>query len=181
LSVLQQIKQSSSKISVTATIIVILVVISLRNYLLFHTTVELFSILVGFGIAAIAVHTNKVTNENDNLLSFIGVAYFFIALFDLLHTMAFEGMGIFPGSTANLATQLWIIPRYMEALTFLAVPYLVINPQRKTKLHFIFPAVSLIQPLPMNYVHRLLLLWLSLNYSSTKFRAQLTVSNGKTY
>jgi len=96
--------------------------ISMRNYLLFHVIAELFSIIVAFGIAAIALHTRHYAPE-DEALSFLGVAYFFIAIFDLFHTLAYNGMGVFPGDTANLATQLWIIPRYLQGVTFLLITF----------------------------------------------------------
>jgi signal transduction histidine kinase len=126
-------------------LISLLVRLSFFNFLLFHTVVELFSILVGFGIAAIAFHTGRFTDQESNALPvFLGAAYFFIAFFDLFHTLAYEGMGVFPGSTANLATQLWIIPRYLEAFALLAVPFLVVYPRRKSRLSLVFPALSLI-------------------------------------
>ncbi|HZK24572.1 MAG TPA: MASE3 domain-containing protein [Oscillospiraceae bacterium] len=96
-----------------------LIGLSFRNYLLFHTVVEIFSILVSFGIAAIAMHTSRISYKNDHLLNFLGFIYFFVAVFDLMHTLAYQGMGVFAGDTANLATQLWIIPRFFEAFALL--------------------------------------------------------------
>lgn len=124
-------------------IIVILAVTSFLNFLLFHTLVELFCILVAFGIVSIAVHTKTMTQDNSDYLTFFGISYFFIAVYDLIHTLAYKGMGVFPGDTSNLATQLWIIPRYIEALTFLAVPFLVTR-SFKTKIYWVIPVISVI-------------------------------------
>lgn len=143
MNLLLQAKPNYLKLSAFLTIITMLVVTSFYNFLLFHTVIELFCILVALGIAAIAMHTDGMQNDHNSFLSFFGVAYFFIAIFDLIHTLAYKGMGVFPGDTSNLATQLWIIPRYMEAITFLAVPFLVTR-IAKTKLHYLFPIASLI-------------------------------------
>lgn len=96
---------------------------SLYDYLLFHSLVELFSIIVAVLIFAITWNTrDKIEN---NYLFIIGTAYLFIGGIDLVHTLAYEGMGVFPGLGANLPTQLWISARYMEALTLLIAPLLL--------------------------------------------------------
>ena len=53
----------------------------------------------------------------------LGSPFFFIALIDLLHTLAYNGMNVFTGFTgSNLATQLWISARYLQAISmFLAI------------------------------------------------------------
>lgn len=139
---LSQFPSGYLKIFTVIAIIVILAVSSFFNFLLFHTAIELFSVLVAFGIAAIAVHTSKLSDDHNNFLTFFGVAYLFIGIFDLLHTLAYDGMGVFPGSTANLATQLWIVPRYMEAFTFFAVPFLLIYPSKKVRINYLLPILS---------------------------------------
>lgn len=40
-------------------------------------------------------------------LLFLGIAYFFVGLIDLVHTLSYKGMGILPDNS-NYATQLWI-------------------------------------------------------------------------
>jgi hypothetical protein len=87
---------------------------SLESYVLFHSMAELFSIVIAAGIFVIAWNTRKFM-PNAYLL-FIGVAYLYIAFIDLVHTLAYKGMGVFPGADANLPTQLWIAGRYMEAV-----------------------------------------------------------------
>ncbi len=53
----------------------------------------------------------------------LGTAFLFIGIIDLLHTLAYKGMNIFPGYDVNLPTQLWIMARYMEAATLLSAPF----------------------------------------------------------
>ncbi|MGE5249468.1 MAG: MASE3 domain-containing protein, partial [Bacteroidota bacterium] len=54
---------------------------------------------------------------------FVGIAALFSALLDLLHTLAYQGMGIFPDRTANTATQLWLAARYLQSISWLIAPF----------------------------------------------------------
>jgi PAS domain S-box-containing protein len=103
-----------------AAIISVLYVISLSNYLLFHTLVELFSVYVAYVIFLI-VWKSRNHLENQYLL-FIGIAYFFIGGMDLLYTLSYEGMGVFPELDSNMHTQFWIAARYMESISLLLAP-----------------------------------------------------------
>ena len=49
----------------------------------------------------------------------LGVSFLFVGIIDLIHTLAYSGMGIFVGYSSNLPTQLWISARYIQALSFL--------------------------------------------------------------
>ena len=86
------------------------------NYLLFHTLAEGFSIVVASSIFVIAWNCRKYI-RNQYLL-FIGIAYLFIAILDLLHTLAYKGMPIFTDYD-YYANQLWIGARYLESVTLL--------------------------------------------------------------
>lgn len=90
---------------------------SQKNYLLFHSTVELFGIIVSFSIFIIAINTYDIAKNNYFL--FLGIAFGFAAIFELLHTFAYKGMNIFGNDSTNLATQLWIIERYVESISLL--------------------------------------------------------------
>jgi signal transduction histidine kinase len=94
-----------------------LYVISLYDYLLFHTLIELFSVMTAFVIFALAWHT-RAMHDNHYLL-FIGIALLFSGALDLVHTLAYKGMGIFPRDDGNLATQFWIAFRFVFSSSFL--------------------------------------------------------------
>ncbi|MGM0367832.1 MAG: MASE3 domain-containing protein [Actinomycetota bacterium] len=107
-------------------------VISMYNYLLFHTLAEIFSIVIAFAIFIIAWNSRKFID--NHYLMFIGIAYLFIAILDLLHTLAYKGMNIFE-SGANISTQLWISARYMEAISLAVAPLFI---TRKLKYYIGF-------------------------------------------
>jgi PAS domain S-box-containing protein len=100
-------------------LLVVLFYISRHNFLLFHTLAELFSVAVGWSVLLLVWNTRAFL-RNDALL-FLGIAYFFIALLDLTHTLAYSGMNIFVAAkNTNPATQLWIAARSLEAASLFA-------------------------------------------------------------
>ena len=52
----------------------------------------------------------------NQYLFFVGIAYFFIAFLDLMHTLSYKGMPIFTDYDFY-ANQLWIGARYLESVT----------------------------------------------------------------
>jgi hypothetical protein len=115
---------------------------SLHNYLLFHSLAEIFSLVIAFGIFMIVWNARKFAD--NSCLVFLGIAYHFVACFDLLHTLAYSGMGVFPGFGTNLPTQLWIASRYLESISLLLAP-LFLERRLRPRLTFnIYGAVALI-------------------------------------
>ena len=96
-------------------------VLGFSNYLLFHAVAEMICLVIFFSITILAAHANTISSKDVHpFFLFLGIASFFIGILIFLHTLAYKGMGVFPGNTANLATQLYIISRYMLSLSFMA-------------------------------------------------------------
>jgi PAS domain S-box-containing protein len=110
---------------------------TLYNYLFFHSIAEVFVIVVACGIFIVAWNSRRLLN--NNYLLFIGIAYLFIAVLELMHTLAYSGMGIFEGYGTNLATQLWIAARYMESLSLLIAPLFFV---RRIRSNILFVAYA---------------------------------------
>ena len=87
----------------------------LKHFLIFHTSIELFSVIIAFSVLIIA--SNSFSELESRFLLLLGIAYGFVGGFDFLHTLAYKGLGVFPGNTSNLATQLWLIARYLESIS----------------------------------------------------------------
>ncbi len=120
-----------------------LYLISTYNYLLFHTLVEVFGIIIAGSIFILGWNSRRMTNSSS--LLFIGVAFLFTAMFQLLHLVAYKGMDIFAGfSSANLPTQLWLIERYILSLSFLALPLFLRRRVHGEILMVIYSLVSLV-------------------------------------
>jgi diguanylate cyclase (GGDEF)-like protein len=88
--------------------------LSKRNYLLFHSIIELFAILTAFCIVFISYITFKYLK--NNLILNLGTTYLFVVIVDILHTLSYKGMGVFKTYDANLPTQLWILGRTLETI-----------------------------------------------------------------
>jgi len=114
-------------------IFIILYVLSTYNYLLFHSIAEVFSILVAFVIFVITWNSRKIVS--NSYLVLIGTAYLFVGIIDLIHTLAYKGMGIFGQNGGNLATQLWIVSRYIESFSLLLAPLFF---KKKLKFELVF-------------------------------------------
>ena len=106
---------------------------SLYHYLLFHSIAEVFSVVVAFGIFIIVWNSRRLLD--NSYFIFIGIAFLFIGILDLVHTLAYTGMGVFPEYGTNLATQLWIVTRSFQSLSLLIAPLLI---GRRLKVNFMF-------------------------------------------
>lgn len=122
----------------------ILLITGIYHFMVFHLITELFSVFVAFAIFMLAYYSRE--RINNNYLIILGIAFLYIGLFDLIHTLTYKGMGIFEYSRANLPTQIWLIARYLESLSILAAVGLVARRKAiKFKLVFkIYTFVSLI-------------------------------------
>lgn len=118
-------------------IIFFLYMLSRYNYLFFHSAVEIFSVIVAFGIFIIAWNSRKFL-ENDFLI-FLGISYLFVGAFDLLHAFAYKGMQFFNHGGTNLAAQIWIIARFIQGISFFLA---LLLPVRRISVKFIFAAYS---------------------------------------
>ncbi len=115
---------------------------SLHHYLLFHSLAEIFSIVVACGIFVITWNSRRFLD--NNYLLFIGIAFLFVGGLDLIHTLAYKGMGVFQGYETNLPTQLWIAARYLEGLSFFVASLFF---SRKLKPNFVFLGYTVVTTL----------------------------------
>ena len=100
---------------------------------LFESVAGIFSIVVACGIFMVAWNSRSIFD--NGYFQFLGVAFLFVAGFDLLHTFAFPGSGIFPKTDQNLPQQLWLAARYMQGVAMFIAPLLL---GRKLKIHLVF-------------------------------------------
>ena len=107
---------------------------SLYSFLLFHSLVEMISVVISGTIFVLAWNSRKIVDHPFFVV--LGVSYLFVGFLDLLHTLAYAGMGVFPQAGANLPTQLWIAARFLNSLSlFIAIGFI------KRKVHY--PSVYL--------------------------------------
>ena len=90
------------------------------SYVLFHSLAEIHSVIIGVSMFILAWNSRH-TLENSYLL-FLGTAYLFVSVMDLLHALAFSGMGVFETYHIDLAGQLWIASRAIQSISLLVAP-----------------------------------------------------------
>ena len=116
---------------------------SRHSYLLFHTLAELFSVVVAFSIFVIAWNSRHyITNS---YLAFIGSAYLALGILDLMHTLGYAGMPVFPGHPF-VANQLWIAARYLESLALL-VAFAFLGAERRPDQRLVLTGFVLVTAL----------------------------------
>lgn len=95
-------------------ILISLFLLSHHNYLLFHSIVEIFSIVVAVTIFSIGWHSRQFVQNNTLLV--LAVAYLPVGALDFFHIFSYKEMGIFLNTSANIPVQLWVAARYLEAV-----------------------------------------------------------------
>ena len=96
---------------------------SFYSYLLFHALAEIFRISVAMAIFMLVWNVRR--SLDNTYLMFISVAYVFVGGLEILHALASQGTGAFALNEPNLAAQLWIAARYLEAASLLFAPMLL--------------------------------------------------------
>ena len=129
-----------SSILVWIFILSALYLISIYNYLLFHSLAEIFSICIAFTMFILSWTSRKYLNYNYLVL--LGIAYLFVGLLDLFHTLSYKGMSIFTDYD-YYANQIWIAARYLESLSILFAVSDVIR-SRKIRAGRVFILYSVI-------------------------------------
>lgn len=118
----------------------VLVALSGAHYLVFHTVAEGFAIGVGLSLFFIAAPLARAGGSPEAAL--LGVGYFWVALLDLMHTLTYDGMDLHPAGGANMAAQLWLVGRMLEAVVLLLLPLRLRRPAPGSAAFFCFGAAA---------------------------------------
>jgi two-component system, sensor histidine kinase and response regulator len=106
-----------------ALLLALLFPLSQHNYLLYHSLIEILSVAVALTIFSIGWNSRRFTQSNALLV--IACTFLVVGGIDLLHTLSFKGMGVFPAWDANQPTQFWIAARYFQSIGLLAAALLI--------------------------------------------------------
>ena len=114
----------------------------LVNYLTFHVLAEGFSIVIA--LSALMVASTSWQFTKNHFLIYIAIGIGWSAVIDVLHTLAFKGMGLLPVNGANMATQLWIAARYLQAAMMISAPLFLLRRVRTAYVHIGFGLLAAI-------------------------------------
>lgn len=116
--------------------------VSETNYLLFHSLVELGTVTIAYLLLSTAL--NLLPFSRNYFLAFLGITMASAGTVDIVHALAYKGMGVFPEATADLPTQLWILARYAEAAGFLIAPVFVTRTFRVRRMMLLWGGVAVL-------------------------------------
>jgi signal transduction histidine kinase len=85
----------------------------------------------------------RKTLENSFFMV-LSISFFSIGIIDLFHTLSYEGMQLFMGHGSNLATQLWITARYVQALSLIFATIFINKHFNYSTLFFLYSVVTFI-------------------------------------
>ncbi len=95
----------------------LLFLLSRFNYLLVHTLIELSTIVLLTAVFLIGWNTRHLVRSQFFMI--LAVGFLATGMVDLLHTLTYKGMQVVPVTSADTATQLWLIARILGAFAFL--------------------------------------------------------------
>lgn len=99
-----------------------------EHYPLYHTLMELFSIVVGVLIFSIGWNTRQFAGSSFLLV--LAVAFLFVAVLDTLHAFSYQGVHILESSGSNMPTQFWVASRFVESTSVLLAVILLARRQK---------------------------------------------------
>jgi phosphoserine phosphatase RsbU/P len=111
------------------------------TFLPIHTIAEFFSIIISIGIFLVSWNTRKEIYSSYSLV--LGNAFLCVGLIDLFHALSYAGMPPFiVESSANSATQYWVIARIVGAVALLAAAIARPQPEPSKWRHHIGAAAA---------------------------------------
>ncbi len=86
------------------------------NYLLTHTLIGFFSVILLTSVFLIGWNTRRLVHSQFFVI--LAVGFLLTGMVDLLHTFSYRGMQVLPGAGADTAAQFWLIARTVGASAF---------------------------------------------------------------
>jgi signal transduction histidine kinase len=129
-----------------ALVLLVFYSISRYNYNFYHSLADGISIVIAACVFMIVWNSRRLVDNNYFL--YIGIAFLFFALLDLMHLLGNKNMGVFP-EYGNLGPAFYIASRYILSISFLIAPWFI---RRRLNSAMIFSIYALITLLILNSV-----------------------------
>jgi signal transduction histidine kinase len=123
-----------------AVLVLVVYLASVSGYILFHSVAEIFAIAISGAVFTLAWNSRRFSNQY--YLLFAGIALLATSAINVLHTLSYDGLGVFPSRGANLPTQLWLARRYLESAAFLIAPLFLVRKFKPTLVLIAFAVVT---------------------------------------
>ncbi|MCK9444166.1 MAG: ATP-binding protein [Tissierellaceae bacterium] len=107
------------KLLIFTLLLIVSLFIGKKNFLLYHTFIELACITIAFMMVIVSVNTCDI--NKDKGIIFLSIAYGFISFLDFIHLLSYNSLAISVDNVDNISMQLWLGARLMEGLSFIYV------------------------------------------------------------
>ncbi len=120
-------------------VLLVLYLSSFYSFLLFHSLVELGTILMSFVIFVFTWNTRLYLD--NNYLLFIGISFLAFLIIDTTNMLVYRGIDIFPDTSTNITAQLEIAFRLVHAMSFFVAIYFL---ARNFNLYLVIAGYTLV-------------------------------------
>lgn len=100
---------------------VVTYLLHMYNDNLYHSIIELVTIVIGCSLAIISAGTYKISD--NHLFSFLGIVYGFISVLDLFHILTYHGILIL-NDGMNISIQIRMVARLYESIVLIISLYI---------------------------------------------------------
>lgn len=111
-----------------------------HEYALVHLVIEFASIAIAIIIFTIAWHARRQLKHTFFL--YIGLAYIHVAIFDFLHSIAFEGFAVITVFSPFMHVQFWIVARLLQSSSLVIISIALTKQPRFLLVNLIYLAVT---------------------------------------
>lgn len=109
-------------------VVLICIYIGLKNYLFFHSLIEMLGIFIGIGVAIAVFHSSRIMK--NGLYLYLGTMFLFTSIIQIIHFYSYAGINILKSDTYDLSIQISIIGKYLDVVgifVMLIIPAYIIK------------------------------------------------------
>jgi len=107
------------KIVISSAIVLLYLYIGLKNYLFFHSLIEILGIFIGFGVAIAVYHSSRIMKNGIYL--YLGALFLFTSIFQIFHVFSYAGINILSSDSYDLSVQISVIGKFLDAIALLVM------------------------------------------------------------
>lgn len=102
------------KLMIFSAMVLIFIYIGLKNYLFFHSLIEMLGIFIGIGVAIAVYHSCRIMK--NGLYLYLGTMFLFTSLIQIIHLFSYADINIFELDTYDLSIQISVVGKYLDVV-----------------------------------------------------------------
>lgn len=123
------------KLLIISFINILLIILSVFNYYLFHSVAEIVSFSIAYAIFMFSINSHKINKFNFFII--LGIGYMSVAIVDLLHTFTYNNLNNFLNEPYDVDIKFYIAARFIEVGTFLLASISLYNKKIKPNFYIL--------------------------------------------